>query len=308
MNHPDYPTSVEVDMWCEEVRGAASALNLSAERVDTDPYSFRMGARHHAGAHYVKFTSAAVSPFYGYWQPALSGGPAPLLVHTPGYGAAMSAHPELVAAGYNVLHVSPLGYGTPDGPDTTKQVDGEWPVLPDTLRSLGKDGYCHWLAQAVAAIAWAQAQPCVQADRLGTLGTSQGGGGSLLLGSILADHGVKAVCADEPFCTDFAGMHGKPGNGAYSFTSERLAGMPPETLAGVWRALGFIDTRSHAHRLAMPVLLTSGTADTVTPPASIEALFGDLPGTRSYTSLAGQAHGYTAPFLRLAEAWFRCWV
>ena len=75
-----------------------------------------------------------------------------------------------------------------------------------------------------------------------------------------------------------------------------------------YSSLGFIDTRSHAHRLTMPVLLTAGEADTVTPPASIEALFADLPGTRSYTNLAGQAHGYTAPFLRLAQAWFGCWV
>ena len=135
-----------------------------------------------------------------------SGGPAPLLIHLPGYGAEMSAHPELVAAGYNVLHINPLGYATPNGPDETKVVNGAWPVLPETVTTCGKKGYCDFLTQAVAAARWACAQPCVQANRLATLGTSQGGGTALLLGSLLAGRGVKAVAADVPFLTDFPRM------------------------------------------------------------------------------------------------------
>ena len=52
-------------------------------------------------------------------------------------------HPELVGAGYNVLHVSPLGYSTPTGPDETKKRDGNWPVLPDSALSGGTKGYRH---------------------------------------------------------------------------------------------------------------------------------------------------------------------
>ena len=75
-----------------------------------------------------------------------------------------------------------------------------------------------------------------------------------------------------------------------------------------WRALGFVDTLSHAHRLGLPVLLTAGSEDPVTPPVSIEGLFDVLPGTRSYTYLKGQGHAYTMPLLRLATAWFGMYV
>ena len=42
--------------------------------------------------------------FYAYFQPVYSGGPAPLLLHVPGYGGELSMHPELVFDGFNVLH------------------------------------------------------------------------------------------------------------------------------------------------------------------------------------------------------------
>jgi pimeloyl-ACP methyl ester carboxylesterase len=58
----------------------------------------------------------------------------------------------------------------------------------------------------------------------------------------------------------------------------------------------------------MPVLLTAGLDDETCPVDQIRALFERLPGTRSYTELAGQGHAYTQPFLHLARAWFRLYV
>ncbi len=58
----------------------------------------------------------------------------------------------------------------------------------------------------------------------------------------------------------------------------------------------------------MPTLLTAGTVDDTCPSESIHSLFRKLPGTRSYTELAGQGHAYTMPFLHLARAWFRTHV
>ena len=75
-----------------------------------------------------------------------------------------------------------------------------------------------------------------------------------------------------------------------------------------WRALGFIDTISHARRLTVPVLLTAGSDDATCPPDTIESLFEVLPGTRSYSLLSGVGHGYTEEFLPLASAWFRLYA
>ncbi|MDY4822139.1 MAG: hypothetical protein SO173_10870, partial [Lachnospiraceae bacterium] len=65
--------------------------------------------------YFVKIESDGYDPFYCYFQPCMHS-PAPLVVHTPGYGGEMSMHPEL-AQYFNVLHINPLGYTTPEGKD-----------------------------------------------------------------------------------------------------------------------------------------------------------------------------------------------
>lgn len=63
--------------------------------------------------------------------------PAPLLVNLPGYGSYISSHPQINDDNYNILHISPLGYVSPAGPDRTRAMeDGNWPVLPNTAMGL----------------------------------------------------------------------------------------------------------------------------------------------------------------------------
>lgn len=313
MLHEHYPTPAEVDDWCAGLWRRAEAVELAARVLDAESYAFQLAVRHTSGNHYVEFTGGGLDRFYGYWQPATGGAPAPTLVHLPGYAHEMSAHPELVAEGFNVLHVSPLGYATPDGPDESKRMGDSWPVLPETVLSLGERGYVDWLASAAAAVRWALGLEGVDARRLGVFGSSNGGGTAALLTSVLSAGGVEvgAVAADVIFLTNFPDMVAQLDPGAYWLAKEHIehiAAERPGDAPAAWRALGFVDTLSHAHRLTMPVMLTAGTEDTVCPPDSVRSLFECLPGTRSYTELAGQAHGYTVPFLRLASAWFRTYV
>ena len=307
--HDAYPDAREVDGWCQEVLRRAEGARLKATILDDEVYDSRLGVRHTKGA-YVRFKSVSLGSFYGFWQPCPSGR-GPLLVHLPGYSADVSAHPELVADGYNVLHASPLGYATPRGPDESKRVNGNWPVMGDTIKSCGERGYVDWLAQAAAAALWGLRQKCVERGRFAVFGTSQGGGTALMLASILRERGVRAVAADEPFLVNYPVSIRAKASSAYALVSGALAEVEtehPEDLGAAWRALGFADAICHAHRLAMPVLLTAGTADVTCPPAGIRPLFERLPGTRAYVEMAGQAHGYTTPFLHLARAWFRLYV
>lgn len=303
----NYPSPAEIDAWCEsllrEADGLDCTVTLHAPAAQQLPTT-----RHTPPPNYARFELADGDVFWGYWHPVASGGPAPLMIHVPGYAAEMSYHPELEADGCNVLHINPLGFWTPDGPDESRRRNGTWPVLPDTMLSKGRHGYRDWLRHALVAVRWASSQACVQSDRLATFGTSQGGGGALLLGSLLRARGLKAIAADVPFLTDYRLMARTQPPGAYSLVCDTLATMAESDLPAAWRALGFVDTISHAHRLTMPVLLTAGQEDVVTPPASIRALFERLPGTRSYTELAGQGHAYTMPFLYLARGWFRLYV
>jgi cephalosporin-C deacetylase-like acetyl esterase len=304
-----YPTRRQVDSWCDEILRRAEDAKLRVRVLEEPAYSFQLAVRHTGGV-YLSCQSKTLGQFYCFWQPCPAAR-GPVLFHLPGYGAEMSAHPELVAEGYNVLHINPLGYATPHGPDETKKRDDTWPVMPETLESRGEHGYRDWLSQAAAAALWALKQKRVDRQRFAFFGTSQGGGTSLLLASIFRDRGTRAVAADEPFMVNYPVSALAAVPGAYGLVSGPLSEMARERPAeaeAMWRALGFVDAMSHAHRLTMPVLLTAGAADETCPPASIRALFEKLPGTRSYTEMAGQTHGYTTPFLHLARAWFRLYA
>lgn len=294
-----YPSAEQTDTWTQKLLSDAGAESCSARRLPERGFTHGFGLRHCHGFQYVQFYPEGRDAFYTYWQPAPST-PAPLLVHVPGYGAEMNVHPELVSAGYNVLEISPLGYATPHGPDEDKKRNGVWPVLPDTVLSGGEHGYCEWLKDCLHALWWAQEQPHVLENRVSFFGTSQGGGAALLLASILRGRGVRCAAADVPFLTDFrnAGRQG-----AYDVAMQALDECDDQVRG--WYALGLIDTIRHAHRLDLPVLLTAGGKDGTCPPDTIEALFNSLPGTRSFTYLKEAGHGYTQPFMPLAQAWFR---
>ncbi|MGC6176943.1 acetylxylan esterase [Lacrimispora sp. 38-1] len=298
-----YPSLNEVDDWVESIWKMADTIKCDAEILPDNGFSFSFGIRHVKNEfRYVKFKPEGMDEFYGYWQPVMSG-PAPLLIHTPGYGAEISTHPELVSQGYNVLHISPLGYATPNGPDNSKQRDDTWPVLADTILSCAEKGYKQWLVNCILAIQWAMAQPEVIENRVSFFGTSQGGGCSLLLGSIFKDKGVKCVAADVPFLTNLPLARSV---GAITYNYEPLCSI--DKVDGGWRALGFVDTISHVKRLNCPVLLTAGGKDNICPAEAVKSLSELLPGTCSYNYFENLEHRYSREFVTLLSSWFHMYA
>lgn len=294
-----YPTRAEVDQWCTDLIGAVQPVSVEGTLLEQTPITQTFGNSPNTLVNrYVRFTASdGRRPFYGYWQPALKT-PAPLLINLPGYGGYVSLHPQLCDQNFNILHISPLGYVTPEGVESALALpDGNWPVLPNT--ALGRPGgYGDWLGDCLLATRWALEQPGVEPGRLSLFGTSQGGGGSLLLASILGQGHVRCVCADLPFLTDFphTGLRGE----AYGLLRPAAERTRQEDF---WRRLGFVDTLSHAHRLTMPVMLSAGGADETCPPTTVEALFDRLPGTRQYTYLEGQTHTHSRSSMVLFGAW-----
>ncbi len=309
-----YPSSREVDVWIDGMFKEAERIPCRTEIIRPDAYAFptldgypyRYGVRHNRNTGYVMFIPEQSDVFYGFWQPALSG-PAPLLIHVPGYGAEVSAHPEIVSAGYSVLHINPLGYCTPEGMDVSKTANPEdplaWPVLPDSITSLGKNGYRQWFINCIHAIRWALGLKEVLPGRVSFFGTSQGGGASLILASIYKDRGVRCVAADLPFLTNFPLADGR---GAYRIAKQALD--VAEDKSKAWHALGFFDTLSHVHRLTLPVLLTAGGCDDMCPPETVVSLFEKLQGIRSLTILQNSAHAYSPEFIPLVKAWMNMYA
>jgi len=299
-----YPSAKEVDAWLESILEESQEIMYDTELLYYNGFAPYFGVRHLNYFTYVRFLPEGMDPFYAYWQPAPSG-PAPLLVHTPGYSANLSSQPDLVMQGFTVMHVSPLGYMTPFGPDESKRPNAYWPVLPDTVLSRGEKGYKQWLINCALAIDWARRQPEALPDRISFFGTSQGGGGSLLLASLYKDRGVRCAAADVPFLTNFP-LASRLDSPSYSETFKLVASLDNE--AAGWYALGLIDTLSHIHRLNLPVMLTAGSDDTSCPVSTIESLFAKLTATKMYCRLENQDHGHTKAFIPLAAAWFRLYA
>lgn len=295
-----YPSTEELAEWIESMLSDAEQSDFTAElQGQFLPCNF---GQFHAPARLVKFTRNGHS-YWGVWSEKNTGSSAPLLVHLPGYGAELSCHYDVAALGYNLLQLSPLGYWTPEGFDLSLQKDGNWPVLPDTVRTGAKGGYREWLMDAICAVKWAWTQGNVLANRVSFYGTSQGGGTALLLGSIFAGRGTACVCADEPFLTNYPLADFR---GAYAVALPGCEDVRKSTgdEAAIWRAFGFIDTVCHATRMDYPVLLTAGGNDVVCPPETVASLYERLPQTKSLTYLHAHGHGYNTEFIKLACGWF----
>lgn len=299
-----YPSPAEVDAWTEELLRESEGTVVEGTLLDDIPIRVPFGNCPNTLVNrYVKFNAGdGRRPFYGYWQPALKT-PAPLLINLPGYGGSISMHPQIADLGYNILHISPLGYVTPKKTmDELALSDGNWPVLPHTATDV-PGNYRDWLSDCLLAIRWAQGLPEVLPGRLSLFGTSQGGGGSLLLASILGSKRVRCVCADLPFLTDLPGsaLEGS----AYSLLQPVYKSVSHEEF---WRRLGYVDTVNHAHRLTMPVMLSAGGADAICPPVTVERLFCCLPGTKQYTFLEHQEHTHSRSSIYLFSAWLRMYA
>ena len=291
-----YPTPQEVDAWTDEIWAAAQAPYTVTEEPLPETY---IGPLQALGvARFLRFETGG-DFFYALFQPAL-GGPRPLVVHTPGYGSEISLHPEIAFAGYNVLHIQPMGYMSPSGRNEERcGPNRTWPVLPDTIRTDARGGYKTFLAQGAMAVRWALSRPECLPDRVSFFGTSQGGGGSLLLGSVFAGRGCRCVAADQPFLTDLPRLQAMAGTAA--IYREAMDEVGEER---AWRAQGLVDSLSHVHRLTMPVWLGAAGRDEAIPPVAVESLFRRLTGTKCYMYLAPSGHGHTREFTRLAAAWF----
>lgn len=294
-----YPTREEVDRWAEGLLEKSRHIACRGEFLETDPIRPEFGnCPNTMQSRFVEFTAEDGHRFYGYWQNAMKT-PAPLLINLPGYGGRISMHPQISDDGYHILHISPLGYVTPKGPSMELAMeDGNWPVLCNTALGLA-GGYEDWLLDCLAAIRWAAKQEGVLGNGISLYGTSQGGGGALLLASILGS-GVRCACADLPFLTGFPMTKLK--GSAYGLLKPVCEKMPTEEF---WRNLGFVDTLSHAHRLTMPVMLSGGGQDDVCPARTVESLFERLPGTRQYTFLENNIHTHSRESMVLFRNWLR---
>lgn len=271
-----------IKQWCESLRIISGDTEVNVNMFDSEESELK----------WVEF-SYEHGTFYGRYRDK---GFDRLLVSLPGYNSDWNDLSAYMDGEYDLLQLSPLGYNTPHGFDEKKRVKGAWPVLYDTVSEIEEVGYNRWFFEVCLAIKALRKRE----QSLLFIGTSQGGGASLILSSIFND--CTLACASEmPFLIGFSDFN-------YSRVRDFVASQinNPDKMIYDFCAkerLFVIDPIMHSSRIVCPTLLIAGEQDTQCLPKDIYKLYQTLKCEKKYIELENQEHGYSKEFMKYARQW-----
>ena len=168
----------------------------------------------------------------------------PAIVHFTGYGGELIIDPDFVTAGYAVFNFSHRGmhWGS-------KNFDRYHPT-PLLVRGVeDHDSYVYRsvVIDCLLAVEVLRKISFVDRNRIGVMGTSQGGALSVI--TTVLDKGVKAASADIPWMTNYEYQLNHKVEGPYNEIKEFLRRYPEKT-GDVLETLGYFDTVCFADQIA----------------------------------------------------------
>ena len=219
--------------------------------------------------------------------------PLPAIVTLPGYGGTQQGVMlSECMRGYAVLQVFPRSQGESealwkiDGPDKLT-----WHVAqPEGAYYQGA------YADVIRGIDYLVSRPDVDAERIGLVGTSQGGGMALAVTAL--DRRVKVVVAHVPFLCDLRAS-ARTSNSLVKTLLDR-AGLNHETTL---TTLDYFDPLQLASDLHVPALISAGGKDETCPAATIRAVYDRIPGTKSLMVYPELTHTSCAGFYEMTWPW-----
>jgi cephalosporin-C deacetylase len=222
----------------------------------------------------------------------------PCIVHFTGYGGELMLDCDFVSSGYAVFNFSHRGMllGS-EGFDRYHPV----PLLVRGVEDRRAYAYRAALIDCLLAVKVAGGLEVVDGRRMAAMGTSQGGGLTIMAGAL--DGGLRCLSADLPWLTDFHYQLTHPVEGPYRELAEYIRRHPGSEPA-VRRTLGYFDTLHFADRLRQPVLVSLGLQDAVCAPASVRRLFERIPTTKLLLELPNIAHERSTTWRYLTARWF----
>lgn len=231
-----------------------------AEAHESVPYSSHVVTLRSLGG--VRIRARLALPVQGEAPP----NPWPLIVTAPGYGGEQQG--VMLGdcqRGYAVLQVFPRGQGASAA---LGKVDGD--KLTGHLNRPEDAYYRGAYADIIRAIDYAVSRPDIDPHRIALVGTSQGGGIALAVGSL--DPRVKAVVAHVPFLCDVRLASRTPS------LVKRLLDQAGRNDEAALDTLDYFDPLRLVPRLRSPVLIGAGGKDDTCPPATIRSVYDRIPG------------------------------
>jgi len=209
--------------------------------------------------------------------------PAPGIVVYQGYGGGRGFAFENLGwteAGYVVLNVDTRGQGATWGFGDTPDQGATGPAVPGwmTRGILDPAGYYYrrLMTDCVLAFDWLASQDMVDAQRVGLVGTSQGGGLSLAVAGLVPQ--VAAVAARVPFLCDYRRATEVTDEYPYQEITDYLATHRRDE-AAVYRTLSYCDGVNFAKRATAPLDVSAGLADKTVPPSTVFAAYNNYAGS-----------------------------
>ena len=211
------------------------------------------------------------------WYLVPDGGPnLPALVQYHGYsGSKGDIYRYLMWAlqGYAVLAVDTRGQSgmsTDPGPYSGGHVKG-WMTqgITDPQEYYYRGAY----VDCVRALDFVQAQPEVDADRIGITGMSQGGGLTVAVAAL--DSRPIVAMPEMPYLCHYRRAVDMAVRLPYLEISDYLKRWP-DRFDQVWRTLSYFDNMNLADRISCPVLMNVGQVDDICPPSTVYATYNKI--------------------------------
>lgn len=231
----------------------------------------------------VSFRGYGGTPIHAWLRvPHGAAEPLPGLVQFFGYGNGRGhALRDLrwAAAGYAHLVVDARGQGHGDTDDD--HADGgpsAGGFLTRGIRSPQEYYYRRVYADAVRAVDALRAVDVVDADRVGAVGASQGGGIALAIAGLVPDLAVAIVQA--PFLCELDRAATLSTEHPYTLLAQYFADRRGDAAAAL-ETLRYFDGINHAKRATAPALLSTGLLDGIAPPETVLPAFAAYGGHKT---------------------------
>lgn len=203
-----------------------------------------------------------------YCRPAREG-KYPAILISPWYGQGAIPPPsELAKEGFAALWYQARGF---EVDLSSYPIENSWYSISgiDSPRTYVYRGI---VAAALRGLDFLSQRPEVDAKRLGALGSSQGGGLSLLAAGF--DRRVKAAAADFPFLSDWPESM-KEARPPYADVRDYIA-KHPDQRAKVMTTVSYFDALNVADKIKIPILVNVGLKDRTCPPEGIKTVYARI--------------------------------